>query len=235
MRLEIQWIDVEPGKVFIGSDNRSVLFGGIGPRHEVKIDYNFEISFLPVNYEIANIALQDEGCYVASESEWALAMEKKLISGKNEVEELSDRIRGSYWSKYCDGRPFIEDNWLMKVSRSWSSGKPSINSIRKDEECEYLRLVKRPKTNHNNSASPKLPSSSDKSKLLFEELLISLVIGIIPSFVWAYFNASSGYISEGWLNLLFGGLFIGVFTVIFWRPRTNSWRVGNNCGKMKII
>ena len=55
MRLEIQWIDVKPGKVFIGSDNRSVLFGGIGPRHEVKIDYNFEISFLPVNYEIANV------------------------------------------------------------------------------------------------------------------------------------------------------------------------------------
>ena len=96
-------------------------------------------------------------------------------------------------------------------------------------------MVKRPKTNHNDSSAPKLPSSSDKSKLLFEELLISLVIGIIPSFVWAYFNASSGYISEGWLNLVFGGLFIGVFTVVFWRPRTNSWRVGNNCGKMKII
>ena len=226
---------MEPGKVFIGSDNRSVLFGGIGPRHEVKIDYNFEISFLPVNHEIAEVALQDEDCYVASESEWALAMEKKLISGENQVEELSDRIRGSYWLKYCDGRPFIEDNWLMKVSRTWRSGNSSISSIRKGEKCEYLRLVKRPKINHNDSSSPKLPASSDKSKLLFEELLISLIIGIIPSFIWAYFNASSGYISEGWLNLIFGGLFIGVFTVVFWRPRTKSWRVGNNCGKMKII
>ena len=226
---------MEPGKVFIGSDNRSVLFGGIGPRHEVKIDYNFEISFLPVNHEIAEVALQDEDCYVASESEWALAMEKKLISGENQVEELSDRIRGSYWLKYCDGRPFIEDNWLMKVSRTWRSGNSSISSIRKGEKCEYLRLVKRPKINHNDSSSPKLPASSDKSKLLFEELLISLIIGIIPSFIWAYFNASSGYISEGWLNLVFGGLFIGVFTVVFWRPRTKSWRVGNNCGKMKII
>ena len=226
---------MEPGKVFIGSDNRSVLFGGIGPRHEVKIDYNFEISFLPLNHEIAEVALQDEDCYVASESEWALAMEKKLISGENQVEELSDRIRGSYWLKYCDGRPFIEDNWLMKVSRTWRSGNPSISSIRKGEKCEYLRLVKRPKINHNDSSSPKLPASSDKSKLLFEELLISLIIGIIPSFIWAYFNASSGYISDGWLNLVFGGLFIGVFTVVFWRPRTKSWRVGNNCGKMKII
>ena len=226
---------MEPGKVFIGSDNRSVLFGGIGPRHEVKIDYNFEISFLPVNHEIAEVALQDEDCYVASESEWSLAMEKKLISGENQVEELSDRIRGSYWLKYCDGRPFIEDNWLMKVSRTWRSGNSSISSIRKGEKCEYLRLVKRPKINHNDSSSPKLPASSDKSKLLFEELLISLIIGIIPSFIWAYFNASTGYISDGWLNLVFGGLFIGLFTVVFWRPRTSSWKVGNNCGKMKII
>lgn len=233
--MEIQWVTVEPGKVFIGSDNRSVLFGGIGPRHEIKTNYSFEISFFPVNYEIAELALQNEDCFVASESEWSLAMDKKLISGENEVEELSDRIRGSYWSKYCDGRPFIEENWLMKVSRTWSNGTPSITSIPKGEGCKYLRLVKRTKVWNYDSSAPKLPESSDKSNLLFEELLISLIIGIIPSFIWAYFNASTGYISEGWLNLVFGGLFIGVFTVIFWRPRTKSWRVGKNCNKMKII
>lgn len=233
--MEIQWVTVEPGEVFIGSDNRSVLFGGIGPRHEIKTNYSFEISFFPVNYEIAELALQNEDCFVASESEWSLAMDKKLISGENEVEELSDRIRGSYWSKYCDGRPFIEENWLMKVSRTWSNGTPSITSIPKGEGCKYLRLVKRTKVWNYDSSAPKLPESSDKSNLLFEELLISLIIGIIPSFIWAYFNASTGYISEGWLNLVFGGLFIGVFTVIFWRPRTKSWRVGKNCNKMKII
>lgn len=233
--MEIQWVTVEPGKVFIGSDNRSVLFGGIGPRHEIKTNYSFEISFFPVNYEIAELALQNEDCFVASESEWSLAMDKKLISGENEVEELSDRIRGSYWSKYCDGRPFIEENWLMKVSRTWSNGTPSITSIPKGEGCKYLRLVKRTKVWNYDSSAPKLPESSDKSNLLFEELLISLIIGIIPSFIWAYFNASKGYIAEGWLNLVFGGLFIGVFTVIFWRPKTKSWRVGKNCNKMKII
>ena len=233
--MDIQWVTVESGKVFIGSDNRSILFGGVGPRHEVKIDYDFEISYLPVDSEIAELALQNEDCFVASESEWSLAMAKKLISGENEVEELSDRIRGSYWSKYCDGRPFIEENWLMKVSRTWSDGTPSITSIPKGEGCKYLRLVKRTKVWSHDSSAPKLPESSDKSNLLFEELLISLIIGIIPSFIWAYFNASTGYISEGWLNLVFGGLFIGVFTVIFWRPRTKSWRVGNNCNKMKII
>ena len=42
--LNIEWVAVSPGKGFIGSDNRSILFGGVGPRHEVKIDYDYEIS-----------------------------------------------------------------------------------------------------------------------------------------------------------------------------------------------
>ena len=41
--MNIEWISVSPGKVFIGSDNRSILFGGVGPRHEVKIDYNLPL------------------------------------------------------------------------------------------------------------------------------------------------------------------------------------------------
>ena len=200
--MEIQWVTVEPGKVFIGSDNRSVLFGGIGPRHEIKTNYSFEISFFPVNYEIAELTLQNEDCFVASESEWSLAMDKKLISGENEVEGLSDKIRGSYWSKYCDGRPFIEENWLMKVSRTWSDRTPSITSIPKGEGGKYLRLVKRTKVWNHDSSVPKLPESSDKSNLLFEELLISLIkvlqilfgITLLPTktgkFPFTFFNFS---------------------------------------------
>ena len=233
--LNIEWISVSPGKVFIGSDNRSILFGGVGPRHEVKIDYDYEISYLPIDIEIAQEIIQSEDCFIASESEWTLAMENKLISGENEVEELSDKIRGSYWSKYCDGRPFIEENWIMKVCRAWKSGKPSISLIPRDESCNYLRLVRRNNKDNFNSSAPKLPDSSNKTRVLFEELLISLLFGIIPSFIWAHFNASPGYISEGWLNLVFGGLFIGVISATFWRPKTKSWRVGENCGKMKII
>ena len=81
MILDIQWINVNPGKVFIGSDNRSILFGGIGPRHEVKIDYEFEISSLPISREDASEILSSDEYYIASESEWALAFEQNLISG----------------------------------------------------------------------------------------------------------------------------------------------------------
>ena len=225
MILDIQWIKVNPGEVFIGSDNRSILFGGVGPRHEVKIDYNFEISYQPVDSETTKVLLQNENYYVASESEWTLAMENSLISGNNGTEELSDKIRGSYWSKYCDGRCFIEDNWLMKVSREWDSGIPKSSLIPKGENCDYLRLVRRNSPNIFEHTAPRLPDSPNKSNLLIEELFISLLFGIIPSFIWASFNASPGYISEGWLNLVFGGLFIGVFTIILWRPRTKSWTI----------
>ena len=235
MILDIQWINVNPGKVFIGSDNRSILFGGIGPRHEVRIDYEFVISSLPIIREDASEFLSSNDYDIASESEWELSFQNNLISGNDEIEELSDRIRGSYWSKFCDGRPFLEDGWLMKSSRTWDSGIPSPSQTKKGQISEYVRLVKRPENHIFSIDSPRLPDSSDKSRLLFEESSIALIFGIIPSFLWAYFNASDGYILEGWLNLVFGGIFIGVFTVIFWRPKTTSWRVGNNCGKMKPV
>ena len=233
--LDIQWVTVNPGKVYVGSDNRSIIFGGIGPRHEIKIDYKFEISFSPISREDAFELLASSDYSIASESEWELAFQQNLISGNNELEELSDRIRGSYWSKCCDGRPFIEENWIMKVARIWDSGNASVGQINKNDNTDYIRLVKRPSDDMFTIESPKLPESSNKSRLIFEESFISLIFGIIPSFLWAYFNASEGYILEGWLNLIFGGLFIGVFTVIFWRPRTKSWRIGHNCGKMKEI
>ena len=235
MILDIQWINVNPGKVFIGSDNRSILFGGIGPRHEVRIDYEFAISSLPIIREDASEFLSSNDYDIASESEWELSFQNNLISGNDEIEELSDRIRGSYWSKFCDGRSFLEDGWLMKSSRTWDSGIPSPSQTKKGQNLEYVRLVKRPENHTFSADSPRLPDSSDKSRLLFEEFSIALIFGIIPSFLWAYINASDGYILEGWLNLVFGGIFIGVFTVIFWRPKTISWRIGNNCGKMKPV
>ena len=145
MILDIQWINVNPGKVFIGSDNRSILFGGIGPRHEVKIDYEFAISFLPIIREDASKFLSSNDYNIASESEWELSFQNNLISGNDEIEELSDRIRGSYWLKFCDGRPFLEDGWLMKSSRTWDSGIPLLvkqKRVRIWNMSDWLRGLK---------------------------------------------------------------------------------------------
>jgi len=71
------------------------------------------------------------------------------------------------------------------------------------------------------------------SRLLREESSIILGLGIVPSFVWAYFNASPGYIESGWPGLVLGGILLGLITSIFWRPKTTSYRIGRNCGKVK--
>ena len=113
----------------------------------------------------------------------------------------------------------------MIIARTWDSGGASNSPITKDTNSDYMRLVKRPSNDMFTNESPQLPEFSNKSRLILEESAISLTFGIIPSFLWAHFKASEGYILEGWLNLVFGGIFIGVFTVIFWRPKTKSWRI----------
>ena len=78
-----------------------------------------------------------------------------------------------------------------------------------------------------------LPVRRDSRKIVIEEIVICTLFGIVPSFAWALFNASPGYIAEGWLNLVLGGVFLGLSTGIFWRPRTptfkevdGNWKIG---------
>ena len=55
--MEIEWVQVTKGRTELGSQNRSILFGGIGPRHMVAIDYNFQISRNPVSKKDAEYLL----------------------------------------------------------------------------------------------------------------------------------------------------------------------------------
>jgi hypothetical protein len=72
---------------------------------------------------------------------------------------------------------------------------------------------------------PFIPNRRNRKEVIIEEILICLIVGILPSFVWAFFNASPDYIREGWLNLVLGGAFFSLFTMIFWRPRQPNWRI----------
>ncbi len=222
----ITWEKVTPGTIILGSNDRSVLFGGIGPRHENVIKYNYEISHFPIEKNKANELIDLEEYFLASEAEWELAKKQNRIFGDNEVEELGDKIRSSYWNKQCDGRIFIDDNWVMKVGREWKNGVSKPVYLGKDEDTQdFVRIVKKKKCDTNTHKV--LPKNRDISRLLIEEIVISLVFGILPSFIWAYFNASGNYIIEGWLNLTFGGIFIGFFTIIFWRPKTKTYKIND--------
>ncbi len=69
----VSWVEVEPGSVLVGSDNRAIIFGGIGPRHEVSIGYRFRISAEPIEPSVAEDLIKYSWAEVASESEWELA------------------------------------------------------------------------------------------------------------------------------------------------------------------
>ncbi len=221
---EIEWVWVEPGSTYVGSDNRALLSGGPQPRHESRIGYRFQISREMVSREIADKDIGEGGSQLASESEWQLAFDRGAITGQNgNVEELADRIRGSYWGKICDGRPWVEEEWVALACRGWFRGKPKPVFLNENSPSpSFVRLVRR--ENDPSPLAPRLPINyPNRKSLVIEEVTISVVLGIIPSFIWAYFNASPGYINEGWLNLIVGGLFIGILSSIFWRPRQKTW------------
>lgn len=234
-----RWRGVKPGSVMMGSPNRSVLFGGMGPRHEVKIEYDFQISEYPVPLHQAKYLQEEMGAELASESEWELAHFQGLLSAKDGVVEIFPDTANNYWGKICDGSPFMKGSQHPQLSRKWEGGRPnnSRSFYQKDPFSETpeklegykLRMVIRNRKEWPDSSSI-IPDNGDNFRLFKEEAIISLIIGIIPSFVWAFFNASPSYIAEGWLNLIIGGLFVGLFSGLFWRPRQPTWRISE--GKM---
>lgn len=232
--MSIEWVPIAPGRTEIGSDNRSILFGGIGPKHMVEICYRYSIAKHPIPIEDADNIIQSKEADLASESEWKLALDQEAITGNQELEKLSDCCKGHYWSKALDGRPHLIDDWTFHIAKQWSSGKPTTRLLAKDSiEPKFARLVKREEESEFGENPQRLPANRDTVSLLKEELVIAIIVGIIPSFVWAYFNASEGYIQTGWPGLVFGGIILGLFSMIFWRPKTTSYRLGRNCGKVK--
>ena len=232
--MSIEWAPVVPGRPEIGSDTRSLLFGGIGPKHMVEISYAYSIAKHPVPILEAEKLLESKEVGLASESEWKLALDQGLIFGDQELEKLSDCCKGHYWGKALDGRSHSEDDWTFLIAKQWSSGKPTTRLLAKGSEpTKFVRLVKVEDITEYTTNPQRLPPNRDTSSILKEEILIALFVGIIPSFVWAYFNASEGYIKTGWPGLVFGGLILGLFSMIFWRPKTTSYRLGINCGIVK--
>ena len=226
---QIHWVSVEPGSVVLGSDNRSILFGGIGPRHEVSIDYPFRISESPLDIEEISSIEQNSGMEIASDSEWQLAYSRGLLSGVDGSSESLADSAIDYWGKACDGRPFVNDGNSPTLIRRWKSGKAQTLTAYSQGSnggpiADGVRLVLREKSVWSENP-PCIPNSRNRLNLIIEEILICTIIGILPSFVWALFNASPGYIREGWLNLVLGGVFFGLFTMLFWRPRQPTWRI----------
>jgi hypothetical protein len=195
----------------------------VGPRHQVKISKSFEISKNPVPANIALEMIKSGEAEVASESEWAVSnAQGQIYAELGTIETLADSA-SSYWGKPCDGRPWKEDGEIRaRRVRVWSE-RGILESTRPIEiaDSHPLRLVRR---ESKYSETPiRLPGAGDATRILKQEAVICLATGILPSFIWAWFNASPGYIAEGWLNLVMGGVFFGLSTAILWRPKTPTY------------
>ena len=70
-----------------------------------------------------------------------------------------------------------------------------------------------------------MPNAPPQKDLIVRETIIALLIGILPSFTWAYFNASARYLSESWLNIAVGGIFFSLMTAFLWRPNTRTYSI----------
>jgi hypothetical protein len=219
----LDWVQVSPGSATLGSNDRSILRGGVGPRHQVKISKSFEITKNPVPANIALEMIKSGEAEVASESEWAVSnAQGQIYAELGTIETLADSA-SNYWGKPCDGRPWKEDGEIRaRRVRVWSE-RGILESTRPIEiaDSHPLRLVRR---ESKYSETPiRLPGAGDATRILKQEAVICLATGILPSFIWAWFNASPGYIAEGWLNLVMGGVFFGLSTAILWRPKTPTY------------
>jgi hypothetical protein len=167
-----------------------------------------------------------------SEAEWALATKQGAIGpGDVQVEVLSDRPpRSGYWGAPCNGQPWIHSVRAGGVSdhsahttRVWRGSGTMRGATPRGVSRPQMgfRLVR--------STTPEselnMPNSPSQKDLLIRESTFALLIGILPSFTWAYFNASERYLSESWLNIAVGGIFFSLMTAFLWRPKTPSYSI----------
>jgi hypothetical protein len=237
---KLGWVKVNPGSVWLGSDDGRLQLSPVKqvPRHEVRIDYEFEIT--REAYSVQNLLseagiskeeFEEAGLRPPSEAEWELADEQNAISPLQDVSEglADERPRMGYWGQRCDGHPRSTSyHAKLKLQRKWTGlgaewgHEYQLNATERD--ALRVRLVRAPEPADN----PPLIPQEDKRPILVREVLVALLIGIIPSFAWAWHYASTDYISNGWFNLVFGGLFIGVASGFVWRPRQPSYRVSED-------
>ena len=139
----IDWVVVEPGSTYIGSSNRAVMFGAPGPRHEVSIQYRYEISDSAIKLSEVVTSVESGEVDISSESEWQLAFDRGLISEGLGIEVLQDRLASSYWGKICDGRPFHQRNSSLMVCREWRGREAIPRYLPANSETEHMVRVVR--------------------------------------------------------------------------------------------
>lgn len=159
-------------------------------------------------------------------AEWLAARGQKKIELKMGLtERLADAPSSNHRGAMMDGRP--RPNELLGPA---SSQMAAIAVHPRNPEVTAMASVPHDRPLPNVVArlaltpvrmdeAVRVPDGTDVWRNVRTELLWTTVLGIIPSFLIPILRGMSAYATEGWVNLLFGGLCAGFFTGALWRPR----------------
>jgi hypothetical protein len=161
-----------------------------------------------------------------TEAEWRHGHAQKVIHlNAGLTERLADAPASNYRGAMMDGRP--RPNELLGPASSQAAAiavhprKPSVIAVtsvplERPLPNVVARLVLSPVRT---GTAKRVPNNTDLWANVRSEVLWTTVLGIIPSFLIPVMRGMSAYATEGWANLLFGGLCAGFFTGAIWRPR----------------
>ena len=168
-------------------------------------------------------------------AEWTLAREGGVLNPQPGVLEiLADAPFSNHRGAPMDGRPregsghgpLMDQLACIEVHPQ----KPDVtatSSVPMDRPLPgtVLRLVVSP---IRTSLARTVPKQADRAANVRVEVLSTLLIGVVPSFLIPVVRGFGSYALEGWANLLFGGLVAGFVTGAVWRPRrpTVQWEDG---------
>lgn len=182
--------------------------------------------------KFADIIEQGYEVRAPSIGEWKRAHDLGIIStSPNNVEVLADSAFSNFRGAHMDGSPRLES--MIGPLSSQKAGLQvhprnqnefATSAVPQDRRLRNtsLRLVISPKRE---LPTPKVPNNSDFAKNVRTELLCTLFIGIIPSFLIPVLRGFGSYATEGWANLLFGGIVAGFVTGAVWRPRRPTVKI----------
>ena len=190
---------------------------------------NTLLDYLTSQFQESNCLIDEKNNWeirCPSQGEWYASLQNKKITISTKTRELlSDGTSSNHRGAMMDGRPRkFEGFGPMQYHKASVEVHPSkiditaLSSIPMDRMNDgvLVRLVISP---IRQGEIVKVPQNADFLSNIKVEVFWTFVLGIIPSFAIPIFRGMGSYATDGWVNLLFGGLCVGFVSGAFWRPR----------------
>ena len=161
-----------------------------------------------------------------TQAEWMAAVHQNLLNLESGLtERLADAPASNHRGAMMDGRPRPSEilgpaaaHMAAIAVHPKNTDITAMTSVPHDRPLPKVvaRLVLTPVR----EGQPKrVPEQTDRWANLRSEVVWTTLLGIVPSFLIPIARGMGDYATEGWVNLLFGGLCAGFFTGALWRPR----------------